>query len=85
MYYPINATLTQEQMQQHRVWLGLKDWTDGKVVVGAIKVGSRWQPLKARCVASRTGYFSHWADVTPVELRGYPTMKAACRAARKAL
>ena len=82
MYYPAETILTREQQQQHRVWLGLKDWTNGKVVPGAIKVGTRWQPLKARCIARPSGFFSHWADVTVLEARGYPTMKAACQAAR---
>jgi hypothetical protein len=84
-YLAAETALTSEQQRQHRVWIGLKDWTDGMIVAGAIKVGTRWQPLKARCVARPSGFFGHWADVTVLEARGYPTMKAACRAARASL
>lgn len=84
-YFAAGSTLTSEQQRQHRTWLGLKDWTNGLIVPGAIKVGTRWQPLQARCVARSSGSFSHWADVTVLEARGYPTMKAAARAARLAL
>lgn len=81
-YFAAGSTLTSEQQQQSRVWIGLKDWADGMIVPGAIKVGSRWQPLKARCVARSSGSFSHWTDVIVLQARGYPTMKAAARAAR---
>ena len=81
-YFSAETILTDAQQQQHRVWLGLNDWTNGLLVPGAIKVGTRWQPLKARCVARPSGSFSHWADVTVLEARGYPTMKAAGQAAR---
>lgn len=84
--YATNTIITPDIARQHRMWLGLPgDWTPNAITHGAIKIGSRWQPISARIVARAGGYFSHWAEITVVEARGYPTMKAAARAARRIL
>lgn len=81
--YPLGTTIKLNTTD--RAWFAMKDWRAGQIVPGAIKVGSRWQPLSARIVTRQGGYFSHLADITAVEARGYPTMKAAVRAARAKL
>ena len=81
--FAVGTIITPAIASQHRMWIGLPlDWTPNTMTCGAIKVGSRWQPLTARIVARSNGFFSHWADITICEARGYATMKAAARAAR---
>jgi hypothetical protein len=66
-------------------WFAMNGWKPDKIIPGAIKIGSRWQPIKARCIATRAGYFDHYSSVCAVEEHGYPTMKAAVKAARAVL
>jgi hypothetical protein len=80
MMYALGAIITLKPAD--RAWFGMADWRPNQIIPGAIKVGSRWQPLSARIVATRAGYFDRVADVTAIEARGYPTMHAAVRAAR---
>lgn len=81
--YPINTRINVTR--ETHIWFSMKDWRPNQIIPGAVKVGSRWQPAQARIVATDKGCFSHWAEVTVVEERGYGTIKKAFEAARTAI
>lgn len=83
--YTVGTVLTADQQRAGNAWLSLANWKPNQITVGAVKVGSRWQPITARCIALRSGHLSHFDHVVVAEQRGYPTIKAACQAGRKIL
>lgn len=76
--------LTIQQQRNGHAWFSIRDHADGKCLPGAIRVGSRWQPIvgTARCVR---GYLRTIEPVMILSDKKYHTMRQAVQAARAQL